>query len=150
MDHKTGTSAASDVRLVATIAAAEHLRHVRIVGSDCYQPYPTNVLGDNGIWLGVLAVFPAAAPVVPSFANAATWRPGFWGRAVIDSVESMTFALSSTIPGIRYNWHIDFDYAPEGGGSAGGLYVGYQQMYVDANHVTPVVGYTTRAWGITN
>lgn len=150
MDHFQGGAAASGVRLVATIGATDHLRHVRIVGSQVFQPYPTNVVSDNGCWFGVLAVFPAAAPVVPSFANAATWRSGWWGRPVIDSHEPMWLTGITSPSNFHNNFHIEFDYAIEGNGVAGGLYVGYQQMYVDANHVNPIVSYTTAAWGITN
>jgi len=150
VDQFAGTAGTGQVRLSATIGANEHLRHVRVVGSQIFLPYPTNVISDNGAWMGILAVFPASAPPIPTFANAPTWRPGWWGRPVIDSVELIANPGIASGGGLRYNFHIDFDYAPDGGGVAGALYVGSAQMYVDANHVGVNTSFTVSAWGITN
>jgi hypothetical protein len=137
---------ANAVNRVATLNANDHVRHVRVNGNATFTPYPTAVLGDNGIWLGFLATFPAAAPVVPSFANSGTWQSGYWNRAAVDAVELAYMTGPANPPSVRYFWHLDFDYAVDGG-VAGGLYLGHQVIYVDANHALPDVSYSMTAWG---
>jgi len=146
-DAFTSAPAASSVRLSANISGTQHLRRVEVSGSMVFAPYPTNVISDNGAYIGVVTKFPAAAPPAPTLANASAWSNGWWGRPVIDSTELMYLTGGGTIPAVRYNFHIFFDYHAAGGGTAGALYVGHQQMYVDANHVAPNVSFTVRAWG---
>jgi len=146
-DAFTSGPAASSVRLSANITGTQHLRRVEVSGSMVFGAYPTNVLGDNGAFIGIVTKFPVGAPPAPTQANASAWANGWWGRPVIDSVELIYLVATTNIPAVRYNFHIFFDYHAAGGGTAGALYVGHQQMYVDANHAAPNVSFTLRAWG---
>lgn len=142
----TGSVAASSHR-AAILSATQHLRHVRLSGTVTFGIYPTNVIGDNGILIGVTAVFPDAAPPAPSLANAASWSDGWWGRPYIDAFEPIYWSGVTNQPAIRYFWHLEFDYQVSGGGSAGALYVGHQQLYIDANHVAPNFSASFQGWG---
>jgi hypothetical protein len=145
IDWSTGVVASSSSLLVS-LAANDHVRHIRLSGTITMVPYPTNVVGDYAVLMGLVATFPAAAPPVPSTANAQSWVAGFWGRPTIDATELMYLTGGGTIPAVRWHWHIDVDYAIDAAG-AGGLYFGHQQLFIDPNHQTPLIGFSMNAWG---
>lgn len=138
---------ASSVIQVATMAANDHIIRVRLIGTLTFNPKPTNVMGDDGIFLGILATFPAAAPPAPTAANGNTWIHGWWGRPPITACEAVYWPPAGSLPAYRWHFDIDVPYQPDNGGSAGALYVGTQQMYVDANHATIDTSYTLSMWG---
>ena len=146
--HPAGATA-NDISTVFLFAAGTRVRHVRVCGAVTYLPYPTNVVGDDGIYFGVVGVFPGAAPGVPSLANEAQWRAGFWGRPDTSATEALTY-LAATIPGERRTYFtVEFDCSLGDGGGAGALYCGYQALYVDANHALPTVSASVTVWGFT-
>lgn len=140
-------ASSSDVQNKLSLTVSQHIRHVHLTGAMTYLPYPTNVVGDDGMWLGIVAVFPAATPTVPLPANASQWSQGFWGRPSITAAENLFVTGATTIPARRLYFDVEFDYEPDNGGNAGALYIGYQQMYVDPNHTTPLVSATVQVWG---
>lgn len=137
---------ANDVTNVQAYTVSQHPRHVRVTGAVTYLQEPNNVVGDDGILLGVVATFPAAAPAVPSIANAGQWMAGFWGRPSITATEEILFP-GSALPYRRTYFDVEFDYEPNNGGNAGALYCGYQALYVDANHSLPLVAASVVTWG---
>lgn len=147
MANYNGPGTANDVQAKIPMTVSQHPRHVRVTGAMSYLPYPTNVVGDDGLWLGIVATFPAASPAVPSVANAGQWMQGFWGRPNITATEQLFFTGGGTIASRRLYFDVEFDYEPDNGGNAGSFYIGYQQMYVDVNHVAPIVSATIQVWG---
>jgi hypothetical protein len=140
-------ASANAVSLVQPITVSQHPRHVRVTGAVTYTSYATNVVGDDGILLGVVATFPSVAPAVPSLVNAGQWMGGFWGRPPTTATEQLIY-LTGTIVGPRRTYFdVEFDYEPENGGNAGALYVGHQALYVDPNHALPTVAATVTMWG---
>ncbi len=139
---------ANNVASVITLAANNHIRHVRLTGTTTYTAYPTGVVGDDDTFLGVQATFPAAAPGVPSQANAGLWVTGYWGRARINATEENFYAGGGAIPNRRVYWELDFDWSLDAG-QTGAIYVGHQAAFVDVNHSLPLVGATMTAWGFT-
>jgi hypothetical protein len=138
---------ASQVSQVAAFTVSQHPRHVRVTGSVTYIAYQTNVVGDDGILLGIVAAYPAVAPPIPSEANAASWVPGFWGRPNIVSTEECgSVAVPNNFLRRTY-FDVEFDYEPDNGGAAGALYMGHAAIYVDANHSLPLVGASVTTWG---
>jgi len=135
------------VHNAATVSGTQHVRHVRLRGTITWQAHPTNVIGDDGILFGLKAVYPAAAPGVPSLANAGQWIDGLWGRPRVTATELVYLTGASGPPSVRWFIEEDVDYNTQGFGTAGAIYVGHQQLYVDVNHGAPDVSWSFTAWG---
>lgn len=146
-DSSTTGFVASSVNKTLVIGAADRMRHVRVVGNLTFLPKPTNVQADDGALVGVVAVFPDVAPPAPSFANRFSWDPGWWGRPPVTAVEAVYWPPAGGLPGYRWHFAFEFSFMPPGEGVAGALYIGHQQIYVDANHTAPNFSYSVDAWG---
>lgn len=142
----SSVGAANGTFNVFALAANDHVRHVTVNGTVTLAGYPTNVIGDYAVWFGLVATFPAVAPVVPSNANSSSWRAGYWGRIRPDAVETAWYVNTTTLPAVRWFWHVDIDYSLDAT-QAGAMYIGFQQVFVDANHQTPIIGLSISAWG---
>lgn len=147
--YQPNPASANNVASVLLPAAGTRIRHMRATGSMTHLPNPTNVVGDDGIFFGLVGIFPGSSPGVPSLANAANWESGFWGRPSITATEELLFTGGGSIPSRRLYFDVEFDCALGDGGSAGAIYAGFQAMYVDANHALPLVAATISVWGYT-
>ncbi len=146
-NHSTGF-VANNVSSMFALQANYHLRHVRVTGNMTWLPLPTNVVSDDGAYMGVQAVAPAVAPAVPSVANAGIWVSMFWGRPPITATEVVDDIAQAWLR--PYRWFFDFEFDCNVDlGAVGALYVGWQEIYVDANHTAPDVSYTCIATGYT-
>lgn len=137
----------SSVTSVVALAANQRLRRVLVKGNLTFQPKPTNVFADDGIYMGIVAVSPAVAPGAPTLANASQWAGGWWGRPAIKAAEKVAWPPVGSLDGYRWHFELDLPYSPDLGGAAGALYLGTQQLYVDANHLAIDTSYTVEAWG---
>lgn len=147
--YSPNPASANNVGSVLLLAAGTRIRHMRATGSMTHLPYPNNVAGDDGIFFGLVGIFPGSSPGVPSVANAANWETGFWGRPSITATEEILATGGGAVPYRRLYFDVEFDCALGDGGTAGVIYVGFQALYVDVNHSLPLVAASVSIWGYT-